>query len=115
MLSPSTFLTAYFSPDTCREPGNAICFLAEFGLTVGDPCCEGSTCQTYPYGGTKDSFCLYDEGIKEGESCAVGKQETGAISGILFQDRTGVCEGSLTCTEDICTGLIREEGNSKYY
>jgi len=96
----TTFPPITPAPDTCRDPGDAICFLAEFGLTVGDPCCEGSTCQPYPYGGTKDSFCLYDEGIKEGESCA---------------NRVGVCENGLECTEDICTGPCQEPGNAICY
>merc|ERR1712106_767226 len=73
----------------CQAPGNAICYLPEFDIIVGDPCCANSACLPYPFGypAEPDNFCQFIARIAQGGDCS---------------DRKGVCaEGSrcdgLTC------------------
>merc|ERR1711915_866986 len=72
----------------CQEPGNAVCWLAEYDLIVGDPCCTPySACLPYPSDGSVDNFCQYLERIQEGEFCG---------------NRVGLCANGLECISNIC-------------
>jgi len=66
----------------CQIPGNALCWLFDYDLVVGEGCCGGSYCFPYPYDGGKDSFCQFIERLKEGAFCG---------------NRIGICEDGLTC------------------
>ena len=57
----------------CQEPGDSICYLPEFDVIVGDPCCANSACLPYPIGDPVEpnNFCQFIKGIADGGDCSV--------------------------------------------
>merc|ERR1712098_1002989 len=82
-----TLCIATLARGQCQTPGNALCWLAEEDLIVGDPCCAGSFCLPHP-DDSINSFCQYIERIPEGGFCG---------------DRVGICEDGTVCIDDTCT------------
>ena len=63
--------------DTCQEPGDAICYLAEFNIIVGDPCCAESACLPFPFGDPieTNNFCQFLAKIPADGECGVRRQK----------------------------------------